>query len=366
MLREAIEASGLADICDKVETGARLSREDGLRLYASSDLNTLGHMANLVRERLNGAKAYFVHNQHINYTSICNKGCKFCAFYVLPNQEGAYTLSIDQVKQRVREWLREPVSEIHMVAGINPRLPYGYYLDILRAVKEIRPGVRIKAFTMIELAEIQRVAKKPIEEVLDDLKKAGLDSVPGGGVEVLSDRVHAEIFHLKLTPAGWLEMARKVHKAGLKSNATLLYGHIETEGEKIDHFLQLRELQDETNGFLAFIPLAFHPDNTEMDQLPSTTGFGDLREIAIARLMLDNFPHIKSFWIMISPPMSQVSLWYGADDVDGTILREEITHAAGATTPQALTHAGLVEMIQEAGRVPVERDPLYREIARAS
>ncbi|MEE9226416.1 MAG: aminofutalosine synthase MqnE [Acidobacteriota bacterium] len=366
MLRETIEKSGLADINDKVANNERLTREDGLRLYAATDLNVLGYMANRVRERRNGQKAFFVRNQHINYTNVCNKGCKFCAFYVLPGADDAYTLSPDQVRQRVRDWLKEPITEIHMVAGINPRLPYDYYLDILRAVKEIRPTVRIKAFTMIEMVEIQRVARKPIEEVLEDLKDAGLDSVPGGGVEVLSDRVHEEIFRLKLSPAGWLDMARKVHMAGLKSNATLLYGHIETPKERVDHFLRLRELQDETGGFLAFIPLAFHPDNTEMDNLPSTTGFEDLRQIAVSRLMLDNFPHIKSFWIMISPPVSQVSLWYGADDVDGTILREEITHSAGATTPQALTRNGLVEMIREAGRIPVERDPLYQEVSHAA
>jgi aminodeoxyfutalosine synthase len=253
-----------------------------------------------------------------------------------------------------------------MVAGINPRLPYDYYLDILRAVKEVRPTVTVKAYTMIELAEIARVARKPREEVLRELKEAGLDSLPGGGAEILSDRVHAEIFRLKLTPDEWLDWARAAHRAGLRSNCTMLYGHIETVEERIQHLLRLRELQDETGGFLTFIPLAFHPENTELEHLPPTTGLLDLRQIAVARLMLDNFDHVKSFWIMITPQISQLSLWYGADDIDGTIVREEITHAAGARTPQALTRGELEAMIREAGREPVERDALYRVISRGA
>ncbi len=359
-----IARAGLEAVHGKVLEGRRLSGDDGLRLYACTDINVLGHLANIVRERRNGDVCYFVRNQHINYTNVCNKDCKFCAFYVRVNDPAGYTLSVDDVLRRVEEQIHEPISEIHMVAGINPRLPYQYYLDIIRAVKSVRPDVMVKAYTMIEVAEIARVARKPLEEVWDDLKQAGLDSLPGGGAEVLSDRVHAEIFNLKQTPAEWLAMARSAHRAGLRSNATMLYGHIETHAERVEHLLKLRELQDETGGFLTFIPLAFHPENTEMSGLPPTTGMDDLKQLAVARLMLDNFDHIKSFWIMVSPQISQVSLWYGADDMDGTILREEITHAAGARTPQGLTRSQLTDLIREAGRVPVERDALYRPVSR--
>jgi len=363
MLQDTIARAGLEDIHRKVVEGTRLGGDDGLRLHACPDINVLGHIANLVRERRHGDTCYYVRNQHINYTNVCNKDCKFCAFYVRVNDPAGYTLSVEDVRRRVEEQIHEPIREIHMVAGINPRLPYPYYLDIIKAVKDLRPDVVVKAYTMIEIAEIVRIAKKPLEEVWEDLKAAGLGALPGGGAEVLSERVHAELFNLKQTPSEWLEMARSAHKAGLRSNATMLYGHIETHQERITHLLRLRELQDETGGFFTFIPLAFHPENTELPDLPHTTGMDDLKQLAIARLMLDNFDHIKSFWIMVSPPISQVSLWYGADDIDGTIVREEITHAAGARIPQALTRSQMVGMIREAGRVPVERDALYRPVA---
>jgi aminodeoxyfutalosine synthase len=366
-LREAaVHRAGLSAVHRKVMEGERLSGDDGLALHACDDLNVLGHLANVVRERRSGNLCYFVRNQHINYTNICNKDCAFCAFYVRAKDPRGYVLSPEDVRRRVLEQIADPITEIHMVAGINPRLPYPYYLDIVRAVKDVRPEVTVKAFTMIELAEIARVARKPREEVFEDLKAAGLGSLPGGGAEVLSDRVHDAIFPLKLAPAEWLDWARAAHRAGLRSNCTMLYGHVETPAERIEHLLKVRDLQDETGGFLTFIPLAFHPENTELSDLPLTTGICDLKQIAIARLMLDNFDHVKSFWIMVTPQVSQLSLWYGADDVDGTIIREEITHAAGARTPQALTRAELVEMIREAGREPVERDALYRVVRRGA
>jgi len=363
-MQAAIARAGLEDIHRKVLENERLSADDGLRLYACNDINAIGCLANLVRERLHGDVCYFVRNQHINYTNVCNKDCKFCAFYVRVNDPAGYTLTPDDVRRRVEEQIHEPITEIHMVAGINPRLPYQYYLDIIKAVKSVRPDVMVKAYTMIEIAEMVRVAKKPVEEVWEDLKDAGLGSLPGGGAEVLSERVHAKLFNLKQTPSEWLEMARSAHKAGLRSNATMLYGHIETFAERVDHLIRIREVQDETGGFLTFIPLAFHPENTEMPELPHTTGIDDLKQLAIARLMLDNFEHIKSFWIMVSPQISQVSLWYGADDIDGTIIREEITHAAGARTPQGLTQTQLTGLIRETGRRPVERDALYRPVGR--
>lgn len=364
-MNQAIARAGLERIHRKVTDGERLSGDDGVALYSCPDLNVLGHLANLVRERKNDDICWFVRNQHINYTNVCNKDCKFCAFYVRVNDPAGYALSVEDIRRRVEEQVREPIREIHMVAGINPRLPYAYYLDIIRAVKSVRPEVMVKAYTMIEIAEIVRVARKPLEQVWEDLKEAGLGSLPGGGAEVLSERVHAEIFDKKQTPTEWLAMARSAHRAGLRSNATMLYGHIETDAERVEHLLRLRDLQDETGGFLTFIPLAFHPENTELADLPHTTGMDDLKQLAIARLMLDNFEHIKSFWIMVSPQISQVSLWYGADDIDGTIIREEITHAAGARTPQGLTREQLVGLIRETGRRPVERDALYRPVQGA-
>jgi aminodeoxyfutalosine synthase len=362
----AIERADMARIHRKVLGGERLTGDDGLALYRCPDSNVLGYLANLVRERKNGKITYFVRNQHINYTNICNKDCAFCAFSVRAKDPRGYALSVEDVRRRVHEQLDEPIAEIHMVAGVNPRLPYRYYLDIVRAVKELRPSVTVKAFTVIELAEIVRVARKPREEVLRELKEAGLGSLPGGGAEILSDRIHREIFRLKLTPAEWLDWARAAHRAGLHSNCTMLYGHIETIEERVEHLQKLRELQDETGGFLAFIPLAFHPENTELAHLSPTTGLTDLKQIAVARLMLDNIEHVKSFWIMVTPQISQLALWYGADDIDGTIVREEITHAAGARTPQTLTRNELVAMIREAGREPVERDALYRVIRAAA
>lgn len=357
-----IRKSNLADIYEKVLAEERLSFEAGVRLYKSDNLTAVGYLANMVRERKNGNKAYYVRNQHINYTNICNKFCRFCSFYALPNNPRAYTLSVEDIKDRVKQYLDYPITEIHMVAGINPRLPYEYYLEILRAIKEVRPEVHIKAYTMIELVQISKVAKKPIKEVLVELIEAGLDALPGGGAEIFSERVHSEIFRYKSKADEWLSIARIAHSLGLKSNATMLYGHIETIEEKVDHLIRLRELQDETSGFLTFIPLSFHPENTDLSYLPGPTGCDDLREIAVARLMLDNFPHIKAFWVMITPAVSQTSLWYGADDIDGTIIEYEITRDPKTDTRQRLTKGQLLEMIIEAGREPVERDPLYNII----
>ncbi|MCC6442079.1 MAG: aminofutalosine synthase MqnE [Armatimonadetes bacterium] len=365
MFASLLRGSELADIQEKVLEGRRLGFEDGMRLYASSDLTAIGTMANIVRERKNGSLAYYVRNQHINYTNICNKFCKFCSFYSLPRDPSAYTLTPEQVQDRVREYLHLPITEIHMVAGINPRLPYRYYLDILRAVKEVRPDVHIKAYTMVELAEICRQAKKPLEEVLPQLMEAGLDSLPGGGAEVFSDRVHRELFPLKQNGDEWLAMARAAHRLGLPSNATLLYGHIEEPEEKVDHLLRLRDLQDETGGFHCYIPLEFHPEKTDLEGLPAATGDDNLKEIAIGRLMLDNFDHIKAFWVMISPQISQAALWYGADDIDGTVMEYEITRDAVTDTRQSLTHSQLMDLIREAGREPVERDNRYRILSRS-
>lgn len=351
----------LEDLREKVRAGERLSLEDGVRLY-EADVHAVGALANEVRERLHGDRAYFNVNQHVNYTNICNKLCRFCAFQRLPGQEGAYWWTPEQCAEKIREHLDEPVTEVHMVAGIYPKLEYGYYLELLRAVKRARPSIHIKAFTMVELDQIAKRAKKPLEEVLPELIDAGLGSVPGGGAEIFSERVRQETYHLKISGEQWLEIARKVHRAGLKSNCTMLHGHIETIEEKVDHLDRLRRLQDETGGFQTYIPLSFHPENSEMANVKGPTALDNLREIAVGRLMLDNIPHIKAYWILMDIPIAQLALAYGADDVDGTVVEEKIYHEAGATTPQRVAREDLVQWIRDAGRIPVERDTLYNVI----
>lgn len=351
-------AAGIGDIAERVFAGERLSRADGVRLYGA-DLHAVGALANWVRERKHGDLTYFNVNQHINYTNVCNKLCRFCAFQRLPGQEGAYVMKPEEVAEKIRAQLDEPVTEVHMVAGIYPKLPYEYYLDILRAVKEVRPGIHIKAFTMIELMQIARRAKRPLAEVLPELVEAGLGSCPGGGAEVFADRVRDEGYDKKNTGDEWIDTARTVHQAGLHSNCTMLHGHIETVEERVDHLDRLRLLQDETGGFQTYIPLSFHPDNTEWSHLPGPTALEELREIAVSRLLLDNIDHIKAYWIMLSIPVAQMALAYGADDVDGTVVEEKIYHEAGATTPQQVLRAELVQWIRDAGRIPVERDTIY-------
>ena len=363
ILEEQIERAGLADVHAKVLDGQRLSADDGLRLYECPDLPALGYLANLVREARHGDLTYYVRNQHINYTNICNKLCKFCSFYVKPKDDRGYVLEPEQVARRILDYGDAPITEIHMVGGVNPKLPYQYYLDLMRAMKAARPEAHLKAFTMIEMAQIQRVARKPMEEVFADLREAGLESLPGGGAEVFSDRVQEDLFWTKADSEDWLEIAAAAHRTGLPSNATMLYGHVENTEEKVYHLARLREVQDETGGFLCYIPLSFHPERTEIDHLPGPTGQLDLREIAVGRLMLDNFPHIKTFWIMNTIEISQVALWYGANDLDGTVMDYEITRESFEATRQRLTQRELLGRIVEAGRKPVERDSLYNVVA---
>ncbi len=364
MFEALIREAGLEDIGRKVLAGERLSADDGRRVYQHPNLPAIGYLANLVRERLHGDRVYFVRNQHLNYTNICNKSCLFCSFYALPKDPEGYVLSPDDIRARMETYADIPISEIHMVGGVNPKLPYAYYLDIVRAVKEVRPGVSLKAFTMIELEQIRRIAKKPMDETLLDLKEAGVDALPGGGAEVFSERVHEELFQAKSDSDKWLETARVAHEVGLPSNATMLYGHVEQTEEKVYHLMKLRELQDDTQGLLAFIPLSWHPERTAIEHLPGPTGQMDLREIAVARLMLDNVPHIKSFWIMNTPAVTQLALWYGADDMDGSVMEYEITRNPVTDRMQSLTGSQMLDMISESGRQPVERDALYRVVDR--
>ena len=363
ILEEQIERAGLAGVHARVLEGRRLSADDGLLLYECPDLPVLGYLANLVREARHGDLTYYVRNQHINYTNICNKLCKFCSFYVKPKDDRGYVLDPEQVARRIHDYGDAPITEIHMVGGVNPRLPYQYYLDLMRAMKAARPEAHLKAFTMIEMAQIQRVARKPMEEVFADLREAGLESLPGGGAEVFSDRVQEDLFWTKADSEDWLEIASAAHRSGLPTNATMLYGHVENTEEKVYHLARLREVQDETGGFLCYIPLSFHPERTEIDHLPGPTGQLDLREIAVGRLMLDNFPHIKTFWIMNTIEISQVALWYGANDLDGTVMDYEITRESFEATRQRLTQRELLGRIVEAGRKPVERDSLYNVVA---
>ncbi len=361
-MKNYINTAGLGSILEKVASKERLDFSDGLQLYKSNDILALGYLANLVKNRLNGNKAYFIYNQHINYSNICTNLCKFCAFGRDKDSDLAFEMSVEEVKQKVRDRLSEPISEIHMVGGIHPDLPFEYYTSLLRGIKEVRPQVHIQAFTCVEIAHLAELAGKPVPDALELLKEAGLGSLPGGGAEVFSPRIRQLTCEKKLSGSDWLEIAKTAHRHGLNSNATMLYGHIETLEERLQHLTALRDAQDETHGFLAFIPLAFHPKNTAMSELSRTTGLDDLKNIAVARLFLDNFPHIKAYWVMIGPQMAQIALSFGADDMDGTVKEEVITHMAGAETAQTIGSRTLIHLIKEAGRIPVQRDTLYNVI----
>lgn len=362
MLQTLLEDKALRPIFDKVESGERLSFEDGVTLFRSSDLLSIGYLADTVRRRKHGDFVYFIQNRHINYTNVCKNRCRFCAFSRNREDRDAYTMTVDDVMSSAGQTYTSRVSEFHIVGGLEPDLPFQYYIEMLRQLKASYPNVIIQAFTAVEIAHLGEISGLGVEEALRQLKEAGLDSLPGGGAEIFHPRVRARLCPEKLSGDGWLKVMRTAHRLGLKTNATMLYGHIETIEERVDHLLRLRALQDDTDGFLAFIPLAFHPKNTDLVQGAPTTGFDDLKTLAISRLLLDNFPHIKSFWIMIGPKLAQVSLSFGVDDLDGTVVEERITHAAGAETAQGLTLRELLTMIRAAGRVPRERDTLYNVI----
>ncbi|HWQ56539.1 MAG TPA: aminofutalosine synthase MqnE [Bryobacteraceae bacterium] len=359
-----VEDARLKPVLEKVEAGQRLSFDDGVALYRTADLLALGAMANLVRERLHGSRTYYNVNRHINPTDVCVASCRLCAFGKRVRDPKAYTMSLEEVWQRAGEGWSEAVTEFHIVGGLHPELTLDWYCEMLRGLKQRFPGVHLKALTMVEIGYLARRAGISVEQALVNLRNAGLDSLPGGGAEIFSERVRRIICDHKIDGQEWLDIARTAHRLGLRSNCTMLYGHIENEEDRADHLVRLRELQDETGGFVAFIPLAFHPDNTALQHIPRTTGFADLKNIAVARLMLDNISHIKAYWVMMTPRMAQIALRFGADDLDGTVTEEKIYHDAGATTTQALRRAELLELIRNAGREPVERDTLYRPVAR--
>ena len=361
-----IDDPKLKPIAEKVLAGERLSFDDGIALYRSNDLLAVGWLANAVREKRHGNVTYYNINRHINPTNVCVAHCRLCAFGRSPDAPGAYTFALDEIYQRAEQGVREGATEFHLVGGLHPDLPFSYFLDLMRGLKQRCPQVHLKAFTMVEVGYFARIAKLSIRETLLALKEAGVDSLPGGGAEIFNPRVRKIICDHKVSGQQWLNIARTAHEIGLRSNATMLYGHIETEEERVEHLLLLRGLQDETKGFVSFIPLAFHPENTALSHVPKPTGFADLKNIAVARLLLDNFDHIKAYWIMLTPRIAQIALRFGADDIDGTVVEEKIYHDAGATTAQLTTRAELERLIREAGRVPVERDTLYRPLERPS
>jgi aminodeoxyfutalosine synthase len=354
----------LVPIHDKVVAGERLNSDDGLVLYATGDILAVGWLANLVRERLHGDKAYFNVNRHINPTNVCVAACRLCAFGRKKDAAGAYTMALEEAFETAASGYSEAVTEFHIVGGLHPDLPFQYFLDLISGLKQRFPQVHLKAFTMVEVAYLAKRAKLSIRETLEALKAAVVDSLPGGGAEIFADRIRHMICDHKIDGSEWLSTAKIAHQIGLKSNATMLYGHVENDEDRLDHLLKLRALQDETNGFQTFIPLAFHPEHTALEHLPKTTGMLDIKQIAVSRLVLDNFPHIKAYWQMMTPKIAQIALRFGADDIDGTVVEEKIYHDAGATTPQGMQRKDLVRLIREAGREPVERDTLYRPVAR--
>ncbi len=355
----------LKPIADKVFAGERLNMDDGIALFRSPDLLAVGWLANYVREKRHGNTTYFNVNRHINPTNVCVAHCRLCAFGRNPSAPGAYTFALEEIYQRAEQGVREGATEFHIVGGLHPDLTFDHYLELVRGLKQRCPAVHLKAFTMVEVHYFSRIAKLSIEETLRKMKEAGVDSCPGGGAEIFHPRVRKIICDHKTSGQMWLSTAKKAHQAGLHSNATMLYGHVETEEERVDHLLKLRGLQDETHGFVTFIPLAFHPENTALSHIPKPTGYADLRNIAVARLLLDNFEHIKAYWIMLSPSIAQIALRFGANDLDGTVVEEKIYHDAGAKTSEFTPRAELERLIRAAGRVPVERDTLYRPVDRS-
>jgi aminodeoxyfutalosine synthase len=359
----------LLPIAEKVEAGERISREDAIALFDTDDLLAVGRMADLINRRLNGDRVYYVANQHINPTNVCilNKVCVFCSYGVRPLAEDAYTMSLDEVYAEAEAARHAPTREFHIVGGLHPKLPLSYYTEMIRGLKQRHPRVQIKALTAVEIAHLARIEGCETKDVLLELQAAGLDAMPGGGAEVFSPAVRATIADRKLAADEWLQVHREAHELGIPTNCTLLYGHVESSADRVDHMLMLRDLQDETRGFSTFIPLAWHPDNTALGREMGvegnrTGGVDDLKALAVGRIFLDNVPHIKTHWIMVTTKVSQIALSFGVDDLEGTVVLEKVTHAAGADTPVRLDLDEIVRLIRDAGKTPVERDSLYNSV----
>ena len=355
----------LAKIRNKVLLGKRITESEALNLFKSDDIFSLASIASHIAEKKNGRKAYFVRNRHINPTNICVNRCRFCAFSRSKGQEGSYELTIEEIRNKLRITHHvSRITEVHIVGGLHPDWPFTYYLELVSAINKEFPKLHIKAFTAVEIDYFSKISGLSIEETLRTLKRCGLGSMPGGGAEIFAPAVRNKLCPEKISGQRWLDVMASAHKVGLRTNATMLYGHIESYKDRVDHLMKLRRLQDKTGGFQAFIPLAYHPKNTEIKG-SYTSGLDDLRTIAVSRLYLDNFDHIKAYWVMLGEKISQLALKFGADDIDGTIIEEKITHSAGGLTGGKLTAEQLSDMIKKAGRIPVERDSFYRKIRRA-
>ena len=362
-IQSRIAAAGLSDIAARLEAGQRLSFADGVRLFETPDVLSVGALANRERERRHGARTYYNFNIRIEATNVCVASCLFCSFARLrPGDPGSYTMSLEEAWDKLRVRAHQPLTEVHVVNGLHPDLPFDYYLELLRGFKRIRPAIHLKCFTAVEIAYFADLYGMTDEQVLRSLQQAGLDSLPGGGAEIFAERVRRKICHDKCGADRYLAIHGLAHGLGMRSNITMLYGHIETIQERVDHMLRTRDLQDRTGGLQAFIPLAFHPDNNQMRKLPAPSAADTLRTHAVARLMLDNVPHVKGFWIATGVEVAQISLWFGVDDLDGTVQEERIYHMAGARTPEAMSTADIRRLIRRAGREPVERDTLYNVI----
>ena len=363
MSETRVRTAGLSDIAEKLDASERLTFDDGVRLFECPDLLALGWLANREREKRHGARTYYNFNIRVEATNVCVASCLFCSFARLrPGDPDSYTMSLEQAWDKLRQRATQPLTEIHVVNGLHPDLPFSYYLDMLRGFKEIRPGIHLKCFTAVEIAFFADLYGMTDEQILRELQAAGLDSLPGGGAEIFAERVRRKICHDKCGADRYLDIHRIAHGLGMRTNVTMLYGHIETKAERVDHMLRARALQDDTGGFQAFIPLAFHPDNNQMRKLPAPSATETLRVHAVARLMLDNIPHVKGFWIATGVEVAQLALWFGVDDLDGTVQEEKIYHMAGARTPEAMTTGAIRRLIRIAGREPVERDTLYNVI----
>ncbi len=364
-MRSRLANAHLVDIADKLDAGVRLDLADGVRLFESPDLLAVGWLANRERERRHGLRTFYNYNIRLEATNVCVASCLFCSFARLkPGDPGAYTLSLEDAWDKLRKRAHQPLTEIHVVNGLHPDLPFDYYEELLRGFKRIRPDIHLKCYTAVEIAFFADHYGMTDEQVLQKLMAAGLDSLPGGGAEIFAERVRKKIANdeNKCDADRYLSIHRLAHRLGMRSNVTMLYGHIETMAERVDHMLRARALQDETGGFQAFIPLAFHPDNNQMRKLPAPSAADTLRVHAVARLMLDNIAHVKAFWIATGVEVAQTCLWFGADDLDGTVQEEKIYHMAGSRTPEAMTTREIERLIRAAGREPVERDTLYNVV----
>ena len=361
---DAFRGSSLGPLAERALAGERLSFEDGVRLFESRDLLALGDLANRVRERRHGNLAYYNVNRYLNPTNLCWVDCALCAWAKKVNEPGGYEMAIDEVVAEAGKGYSEAVTEFHIVGGLHPTWPFEYYTGLLHALKARFPEVHLKAFTMVEIDWIARVGRRSIPDTIRELKAAGMGSCPGGGAEIFERRVRDVICKNKISGEEWLSIARECHLQGVRTNATMLYGSVETAEDRVDHLLRLRALQDETGGFSGLIPLAFHPANTPLAHLPDTSGQLDLKVIAVSRLLLDNFPHVKAYWIQIGTKLAQIALHFGADDLVGTVVDETITHAAGARTASGMTRTEFERIIRETGREPVERDSEYRRVVR--